>query len=209
MSVNGRGALAVVGRGTKSFGTEPDGHTCKCKFGSAVIKINPRGKLVRRFGRRGLQRPFNRRGLASAVEITDGGKILVAGERFGKGEPSMIVQRLNRSGKSDRRFNKGRPRKIRFAGEQTAADMLLDDSGRIVVAGTTKGEGPPDFIVAMLRPRGRPDRGFAPDGTVVTDLGGGNRADDLAPGLDGRFVLAGTQGRAIGERRLNLVRYER
>jgi hypothetical protein len=98
---------------------------------------------------------------------------------------------------------------IKLAGEQTVADVLLAHR-RIVVGGTNRADGQPDFFLALLRSNGRPDRGFAPGGALITDLGGSNHAAGLASAPDRRFVLAGERRAPFGEPRpINLVRYER
>ncbi len=164
--------------------------------------------MQRAFSLKGVQRAFSLKGLVTDVGL-DGRTTILAGYRRHRGDRELIVARLTRKGRDDRRFNRGRPKLIRAKGEQTSSDLLLAHR-RLIVAGTSGSQGDrPDFIVGMLRLNGRLDRGCGERGRLLTDFGGGNYAESLAAAPERRFVLGGERHVPNRERPLNLARYER
>lgn len=207
IDIDRRGRAALAARGYKKVGTDPDG-SCDCVRGSVAIRLKQNGELQRSFGRKGVQRAFNLKGLATNVQLA-GRRTVLAGYRRHRGDRELIVARLTRKGRNDRRFNRGRPKLIRAKGEQTSSDLLLAHR-RLIVAGTSGSQGSgPDFIVGMLKLNGRLDRGFGERGRLTTDFGGGNYAESLAAAPGRKFVLGGERHVPSRERPLNLARYER
>jgi uncharacterized delta-60 repeat protein len=77
-----------------------------------------------------------------------------------------------------------------FANGAIGYAVVIDDQGRIVVAGSTQGAHP-DFAVARFLPNGSADHEFSKDGRVTIDLRGSDYAFDLALQPDGKIVVAG------------------
>ena len=93
------------------------------------------------------------------------------------------------AGKLDTFFS-GDGKATAFANGAIGYAAVIDDQGRIVVAGSTQGAHP-DFAVARFLPNGSPDNEFSKDGRVTVNLGGSDYAFDLALQSDGKIVVAG------------------
>jgi uncharacterized delta-60 repeat protein len=84
--------------------------------------------------------------------------------------------------------------------------VVVDDTQRIVVAGTANG----NFAVARYNPDGSPDLSFDGDGQVTTDFGQDDQAVAIALQPDGRIVVAGTSTATLppfAEKDFALARY--
>ena len=76
------------------------------------------------------------------------------------GDYDFALTRLTSDGTLDRRFGtRGRVRTDFGKGWDSAAAVGVQDDGKIVVAGSTKGTAY-DFALALYTSRGRLDRGF-------------------------------------------------
>lgn len=152
---------------------------------------------------------------AYAVAIQDDGKVVVAGEAFGHGDPNFAIGRYNSDGTPDYSFGRGGWVLSDFGpgyGEAVRAVVVQPD-GKILVAGSTAwfgagSTGSGDFGLARYRGDGTPDATFGTNGLVVTDFAGGT---DTATGLallpDGDIVAVG--GARVGERSVfALARYQ-
>ncbi len=153
---------------------------------------------------------------ARSVALQSDGKIVVAGYTetgdVARGSEIAVV-RYTADGRLDPGFGAGGRR---LTGLGAAADdvgqaVVVQPDGRILVAGSTSGDGRGsdvhDFALVRYLPDGNLDRGFGRDGAVRTDFGA---SDDLAFGLalrpDGGIVLSGTSGRWAP--RVAMARYQ-
>jgi len=133
-------------------------------------------------------------GHAVAVDSQD--RVIVAGsssrpQTFG----DITVARFLEDGKVDPSFGTEGVAWVDIeASGDDAYDVVIDDLGRIVVAGqTTAGASPNNFLVARFDSNGNLDEAFGSGGTVVTDIDGlDNRAAALALDSQGRIVVVGT-----------------
>lgn len=135
---------------------------------------------------------------ADLVTTQPDGKIIVVGTSFISGIASrLVVTRYNTDGTLDADF--GADGKALFeAGSGFYLDptaVTLDDSGRIVVAGSLGFATGSDFAVLRLDADGTPDTNFGTGGRALINLGSGSTQDTArAVAIDdqGRIVLAGS-----------------
>ena len=132
------------------------------------------------------------------------GRILTCGTRRMNGATGsdFFVARFDADGHIDPTFGNNGFATIDFdggTGGDQAAGMALDSSGRIVVAGSTRGAGlqSSDFAVARLSPDGTLDTTFGDVGKAIVafDLDEGTGNDTVravAIGPDGSIILAGS-----------------
>lgn len=190
----------IVVAGFAQYGTSID-------YDFAITRFHPNGTLDYSFGTNGKVRvAFDLGGYkedkAEAVAIDAYGRIVVAGtvERGG-GNYDFGVTRLHANGSIDFSFGSWGRSVAAFDlggnGDDTARDMTLDVSGRILVVGRAQYSGYDyDFGVVRLTPDGWFDPSFSGDGkaTIAFDRGGGHTDIANAVALDayGRIVVAGS-----------------
>ena len=92
-------------------------------------------------------------------------------------------------GSLDRTFSRNGIQTAFRAGGSSYA-VAIDGQGRILVAGEAV-NGSHDVAVARLLPGGRLDRSFGGDGQVRIDVGGSDRALDVAAAPGGKIVVVG------------------
>jgi uncharacterized delta-60 repeat protein len=130
---------------------------------------------------------FPGEGSLADVRVQPDGRIVVAGNT--QGSQAMTVTRLNTNGSPD----------LTFAGDGTAtidigqmADQaggaVLQPDGKIVVAGSTQGNG---FGVARLNPDGSPDSGFGTAGETTVEFESAAFGFAVARQPNGRILVAG------------------
>jgi uncharacterized delta-60 repeat protein/CSLREA domain-containing protein len=124
---------------------------------------------------------------ARGVAIQTDGAILVAGTGGG----NLRVIRLDGAdGTLDAGFGSGGIATVDLGSTEHAADIALDSSGRILIAGSHGGTGA--AFLARLTSTGALDAGFGSGGFVTTLLGGTDAsASALLVQADGRIVIAG------------------
>jgi uncharacterized delta-60 repeat protein len=167
-------------------------------------RLTSGGQFDRSFGRGGevyTGTPF------SAVAIQGDGRIVAAGyrDRWRNGgryvDLDFGLERYTAAGRPDRTFGRRGVAVTRFGRRSwaQASALVVHADSKIVAAGSQFG----DFALARYTARGRRDTTFSRDGTVVTNLGGTERATALAAQPDGKLVVAGTSRGNFA-----LVRYE-
>jgi uncharacterized delta-60 repeat protein len=149
----------------------------------------------------------------AGVHVAADGKITVAVTAdFGAGPPSgtaIVVARYTNTGALDTTFDESptvAPMGMVFVegpgDEETGNGMLVDPSGRTVVAGSSFDATPPpatnqtQIFVTRLTSAGTPDTGFSGDGIHEFGLGsaaGPDISSDVLRQPDGRLVLAVSQ----------------
>jgi len=143
---------------------------------------------------------------ALAVAAQADGATVLAGSIAVTGGSNFGVVRLTPTGALDATFGGSGKAVISFAatesaGTSRAAAVAVQPDGRIVVAGTTSGNGD-DFAVVRLNADGTLDTTFGSGGKVVFGFNRGGRNDDILAGIalqpDGNIVLAGTVEAANG-----------
>ena len=85
-------------------------------------------------------------------------------------------------------------------GSSSAAAVVVQPDGKIVVGGSTQSGGSTAFAVMRYLPDGRPDPSFGSDGLVLTDFDPATNDAVTALSLlsDGRILAAGAAGDAVG-----------
>ena len=183
-------------------GTATDPNTFIDEF--ALARYNTNGKLDNSFGDRGeVLTSFgpNRPATIKDVVVQGDGKIVVAGSITDRTTftDDFALARYTKAGKLDSTFGTGGEVVTSF-GPNTSADgasLVLQDDGKIVVAGTVENfnngttEG---FGLARYNTNGTLDPTFGTAGEVVTDFGPNTFATavDVVVGDDGELFVAGT-----------------
>jgi uncharacterized delta-60 repeat protein len=129
---------------------------------------------------------------AAAVAVDPSGRLVVAGTTRNGATADFLVARYMPNGSLDSSFGNGGLVTTDFKGrDDTASAMELDSQGRIVVAGTSLGNG---IVAAVARyqPDGDPDSSFSGDGKTLTNLGTyESNVNAMAIDAQGRIVVAG------------------
>lgn len=123
------------------------------------------------------------------------GKILVAGFMWNGTDYDFAVYRYLSDGSLDATFSRDGMVNIGFgAGRQDrATDLVLQNDGKIVVAGYTgdASDANHNFAIARLNANGSVDTTFSGDGRQITNFGGDDYAYDVGLQTDGKIVVAG------------------
>jgi uncharacterized delta-60 repeat protein len=162
------------------------------------------GDLDPSFGTGGLvTTDFGGRGdFGLAVALQPDGKIVTAGNSSAVGVFSVAfaLARYNPNGTLDPGFGSGGTVLTSFGGSlSAAADVAVQPDGKIVAVGIANG----DFGVARYNGDGTLDAGFGSGGLVTTDFGGFDQANGVALQSDGKIVVVGILGGAVGVARYN------
>jgi uncharacterized delta-60 repeat protein len=172
----------------------------------AIARYTPRGRLDTGFGRGGtVQTSFSVRPKtadeASAVAIQRDGKLVLAGGTGNLATGSdyrFALARFTARGTLDPVFGQSGKILRRLGAWSDARGLAIQSDGKIVAAGYAR----IGFALARFTGRGKLDRSFGQDGTVLTKLGSVNEANAVAIQADGKIVAAGTADSDFG-----LVRY--
>jgi uncharacterized delta-60 repeat protein len=72
-----------------------------------------------------------------------------------------------------------------------AADVAIDEDGKVLVAGSTSIDDKVESVVVRYNEKGALDKTFGKGGKALVDLGGNDSAEALALQPDGKIILAG------------------
>jgi uncharacterized delta-60 repeat protein len=143
---------------------------------------------------------------AAGVALDSAGHIIIAGT-YGysySSIQSIAVARLNADGSLDTTFGTGGSTTLSFGSNQyeldSAAGVVVDANGRVVVAGTATGYSynptysysPPAFAVARLTGNGTLDSTFGSGGESSVRVGYASSAVGMALDSAGHIVIGGT-----------------
>ncbi|HID01860.1 MAG TPA: hypothetical protein EYP18_01420, partial [Desulfobacterales bacterium] len=131
---------------------------------------------------------------AHAITVQADGKILVAGQSENGADTDFAIVRYHGDGSLDKDFNyTGQVTIAVGSGNDHALAIIVQEDGKILVAGTTDNDDGLDVAVIRLQDDGLPDMDFDSDGQVVIPL---PDSDDKAQSIllqeDGKIILAGT-----------------
>ena len=178
----------------------------------ALVRYNLDGSLDTSFGVGGkvLTDFAGNQDEIHGLTIQADGKILAVGRVRNTAGIHFGLARYHPNGTLDSTFG---------TGGKVVANVRLDDSeanavliqpdGRIVAAGRGTSSSPTNinFALARFNPNGSFDTTFGTGGTVVTDMGGFDIANDLALQLDGKLIAAGFKGNVAERDNYALARY--
>lgn len=172
--------VALVGNGIQKF---------------VVGRYLSDGRLDRSFSRDGFAEVgLGRELTAYGLALQRGGRVLVVGtsERVGVTSSDFTIARLTVNGRLDRSFSGNGVLRVDFRRrEDAAAEVAVQENGRIVVAGvstTSVKPGHSRIAIVRLRPNGGVDAAF---GRRLTRPLSGGAAYGVAVQRDGRVVVAG------------------
>lgn len=160
-----------------------------------LLRLEPDGALDTSFdgdGVAGVNLGGAENGLAVARQAD--GRLVVAGVT--SVNLDALVARFNRTGPTDLTLDRTFGpsgfgwRTIDYAGDDVAADVLVQPDGKLLVAGF--GGSNTALTVTRLHPDGSFDPGFDADGTAGADFGGRETGTAAMLQPDGRIVLVGT-----------------
>ena len=178
-----------------------------------LLRYTRRGRLDRTFSHDGIARArFPSFAFANALAVQDDGRIVVAGQTFEKATNyDFAVARFLPGGRLDRTFSGDGRKTIAFADAaryDTANDVALTPSGRILLAGTaTANPDDNDIGLARLKPNGALDPDFSDDGRATLDAGStGDQANAVAIQPAGKIVIVG-ETFSGGETRFLVARF--
>jgi len=211
LAVQPDGKILIVGYSHTSFS--------KDKLVSHVTRLNPDASYDGTFGIRsddgsffgggGTARVFLPGGRVTRIDamaLQPDGKIVVTGLVSGRtdGTEDVFLARLTTTGLFDTTFGAAGFVIADLGGMQDEATALAirPGDGKILVGGRS-GD---DLALALFNADGSPDAGFGVGRRQITDLGGVDRAADLALQVDGKILSAGTT-RQNNQSRSALVRF--
>jgi uncharacterized delta-60 repeat protein len=175
-------------------------------FDFAVARYNSDGSLDDTFGGDGrVTTDFEGDlDIAADLAIQTDGKIVAAGYADTPGL-DFALARYDPDGSLDATFGGDGKVTTDFSTEfsktgDVAQEAMIQEDGKIIAAGyiiRSRNIGGTitsdfDFALARYNADGSPDNDFEHDGTVTTDLGGGDTAHGMAIQRDGKIVTAGT-----------------
>jgi len=163
------------------------------------------GDLDPTFGTGGLvTTDFGGRGdFGLAVALQSDGKIVAAGNSSAVGVFSVnfALARYNTDGSLDPTVGSGGTVLTSFGTPlSAAADVAIQPDGKIVAVGIAGN----DYGIARYDANGTLDATFGSGGLVTTDFGGFEQANGVALQPDGRIIVVGLLGNAVGIARYNL-----
>ncbi len=203
----------------KAVAVQPDGKSVAAgtawngtDLDVVVVRFLIDGSVDPSFGVEGAQ-TFDCAGgedLAEDVAVQPDGRIIVVGKCWMKSSSDAWILRLTPDGNLDTSFGIGGT--VRYNGPANQGDnanaVLLQSDGKILVAGSSYTGTSVDALVIRLEPTGFPDLGFGNSGVVLYDgkTSGGDFAVDLALQSDGKLVIVGSTGVALGNDALLVLR---
>ena len=185
LAIDGSGRLVVAGSSGTGMPVDPD---------FSLARYDDTGALDGAFGSGGtVTVAVGADGdVLHAVAIDGSDRIVAAGwSHDAVTLDDVVVARLDATGVLDPAFGAGGVATSAQPGDDTGATLVLEPSGRIVVAGAAGG----DAVLAAFTAAGALDAGFGSAGVVTTAIGSFDDAARAAV-LDasGRIVVAGTAG---------------
>jgi uncharacterized delta-60 repeat protein len=175
-----------------------------------VEHVGPSGALERSFGKDGVallpdlpkapgrHRPQFQEFQPRSIAITSGGDVLVGGERnvYG-GRSRIVVLRLDRRGRLDRRFGRRGYEILPFGptGECNMTELTVRPDGHILIAARIhdRGEGGRRPALVQLLADGSPDPAFGEGGISAFEPGHQAVGKSLRILADGSVLLSGRQ----------------
>ena len=157
---------------------------------------------------------ISRSAWAEALSLMPDGRIVATGwAQNSVYDAGFAAARLLPNGAPDPSFSGDGMTRVGFGGEAWATDVVVQRSGKVVVAGYAylpgpePGYGTTKVALARLLPDGSLDPRFSSDGKVLTGVSGDAAAAAIVQQPDLRFVVAGSVSTPDYQQRLLLARY--
>ena len=135
---------------------------------------------------------------SGALALQPDGKIVVAGTILGtdwKTPQNLAMARFNTDGSLDTTFGGTGIVVTDFGAEESTANLVIQASGKIIVAGTTSSAGTSDFLLVRYNSDGSLDTSFGTNGKLTTDFGNSaESASGIVQQPDGKVIVSGTSG---------------
>jgi len=164
----------------------------------AIARYNTDGSLDQSFNQTGMVTTFLgiNTDYANAIALQDDGKIVLTGGTMNENTFNLFAIRYNADGTLDSSFDGDGIAIIDLAPNQNDAgnDIVIQDDGKIVIAGYTNTSNQTDFALVRLNSNGSLDNTFDTDGIVSHGIVGtfNENANALALQNDGKLVVAGS-----------------
>jgi len=140
-----------------------------------------------------------------AIGLAGDGGVHVAGRVRGGAGDDLLVARFAHDGARDATFGRDGVAVLDLGGGEEAQAIVSRADGSVLVAGRVT-RASSDVLLARLAADGSADAGFGTHGSVVTDLGGDDRAHTVVEDHAGRVLVAATS-RTPGATALVLLRH--
>jgi uncharacterized delta-60 repeat protein/CSLREA domain-containing protein len=160
----------------------------------ALVRYGTNGSLDYNFAGHGrVTTDFGAGERAYALALDGNGKIVVAGSVDHGSDADFAVARYNSEGTLDTSFAGDGKQTTDFGGSRAVGQsVVVDGSGKIVVAGYVDNDSEYDFALARYHSDGSLDTSFDDDGWLTTDFGASDDyAHSVAVDSSGKIVVAG------------------
>ncbi len=139
----------------------------------------------------------------NSIKVQSDGKLVAAGNSYQGLYKVIAIGRFDEDMPDLSFGNNGIVTTFIDSAHTTANAVVIQQDGKIVVAGGYKKGTVGDFILARYKADGSTDSSFGLNGIVLTDLGWYDVATALAIRPDGRIVAAGRSGSSLALCRYN------
>ena len=172
-------------------------------FDFALVRYNRDGSLDPSFGDGGIVLTDLGSAIEGAFDVATqpDGKIVATGHSTAGGSFDFALVRYNRDGSLDASFGNGGIvlSDLGASSDDSANAVAIQANGKLVVAGASNAGGRSDFALVRYDRDGSLDPSFGNGGIVLTRIGSGSFANDVAPQPDGKIVAAGTAGSLVND----------
>ena len=108
---------------------------------------------------------------------------------------NLALARFNSDGSLDTTFGGTGIVVTDFGANESADDLVIQASGKIILAGTTSSAGASDFLLVRYNSDGSLDTSFGTNGKLITDFGNSaETATGIVQQPDGKVIVSGTSG---------------
>jgi uncharacterized delta-60 repeat protein len=127
-----------------------------------------------------------------SVTLQNDGRILVAGESFNGSDADFALARYNADGSLDMTFGAGGMVTTPVtASDDRGFSVIVEPSGKILVAGYTDNGSDSDFALIRYNADGSLDTSFDGDGKVTTGILSDDLGQSVVPQPDGKILVSG------------------
>jgi uncharacterized delta-60 repeat protein len=172
--------------------------------GFELARFNNDGTVDTSFGTDGIVRTilgsssFMDADYAHSLLLQPDGRIIAAGTSYTNGFSDFALARYNSDGSPDYTFDGDGQLITDFGEHDYETSAILQQDGRIVLAGGYQNGGGSDIAVARYNTNGSLDTTFDGDGKLVSDLGGSEYANAVTLQPDGKMIVVGSTGSNVG-----------